>query len=131
MYCDRIFDYARKYGGAVTILWHYENLTPPRDWSGMYAALVKRAKADGAWVTTAGEVAGWFRARREIRITCKNENDRLTISTDSIPDGSLPPLTLRIHNPDNRQITVNTESNPGKGYIDIRLNTKTTTVLFS
>ena len=131
MYCDRIFDYARKYGGAVTILWHYENLTPPRDWSGMYAALVKRAKADGAWVTIAGEVAGWFRARREIRITCKNENDRLTISTDSIPDGSLPPLTLRMHNPDNRQITVNTESNPGKGYIDIRLNTKTTTVLFS
>jgi len=132
IYCDRIFDYACKYGGAVTLLWHYENLTPPRDWSGIYADLVNRAKADKAWVTAAGEVAEWFKARRQVRITCKNEGDRLTISTDgSSPGGSLPPLMMRIHNPDNRQITVNTELYTRKNYIDIKLNMKTITVLFS
>jgi hypothetical protein len=130
--CDRIFDYARKYGGAVTLLWHYENLTPPRSWSGLYADLVKRAKADGAWVTTAGEVVGWFKARREIRITCTTASDMLTISTEgTLPVDLLPQLTLRLHNPDNRQITVNAESYSGKDYIDIKLNKKTITVLFS
>src|SRR5208283_6026562 len=29
--CESIFEYARTYGGAVTLLWHYENLVPPRD----------------------------------------------------------------------------------------------------
>jgi hypothetical protein len=131
-YCNRIFDYARKYGGAVTVLWHYENLTPPRDWSGLYADLVKRAKADGAWVTTAGAVVEWFRTRRLVRVTCKNERDGLTISTDGVlPADSLPQLTLRLHNPDNRQIIVNAESHSGKDYIDIKLNKKTITVLFS
>ena len=53
-YCARIFDFAKKYRRCGDVLWHYENLTPPRDWSGLYADLVKRAQADGAWVTTAG-----------------------------------------------------------------------------
>lgn len=63
-HCARIFDFAKKFGGTVTVLWHYENLTPPRDWSGVYADLVKRVQADGAWVTTAGAVVEWFERRR-------------------------------------------------------------------
>jgi hypothetical protein len=93
---------------------------------------VKRAQADGAWVTTAGDVVEWFKARRLIRITCKNEGNLLTISTlGNFPSGSLPSLMVRISIPDNRQITVNTESYPGKDYIDIKLNKKTITVSFS
>jgi hypothetical protein len=130
--CDRIFDYARVYGGAVTLLWHYENLTPPRDWSGLYADLVKRAQADGAWVTTGGDVVEWFTSRRLVRITCKSEGPLLTISTlGNFPRGSLPSLMVRIYTPDNRQITVNAESYPGKDYIDIKLNKKTIMVSFS
>ncbi|MEI7856140.1 MAG: hypothetical protein WCH85_01395 [Methanomicrobiales archaeon] len=131
-YCNHIFDYARNYGGAITILWHYENLTPPRDWSGMYSYLVKRALADGAWVTTAGNVVEWFRGRRQVRITCTNENEKLSIHTEgNLPDGSLPQLMLRIHIPDNRHITVNTEYHRLKEYIDIKLNKKIITVSFS
>ena len=131
-YCTRIFDFARKFGGVVTILWHYENLTPPRDWSGFYADLVKRAQADGAWVTTAGSVVEWFKERREVRNTCKFDTDRLTITTEGLlPKSFLPQLRVRIHIPGNRQITVNTESFPGKDYIDIKLNKKTITVSFT
>ena len=116
----------------MTILWHYENLTPPRDWSGLYAELVKSAQADDAWVTTAGAVVEWFKDRRRVKISCKNERDRLTISAEGgPPPGSVPPLMVRIHNPNNRQISVNTESDPRREYIDIKLNMKTITVLFS
>ena len=114
-HCARIFDFAKKFGGVVTVLWHYENLTPPRDWSGHYADLVKRAQADGAWVTTAGDVVEWFGIRREIRINSKTDTGMLTITAEGIlPTGILPQLMVRIHLPDNRQITVNTESLPGK-----------------
>jgi hypothetical protein len=131
MHCNHIFDYARKYGGAITMLWHYENLVPPRDWSEFYSDLVKRALADGAWVTTAGNVVAWFEARRQIRIICTTESEKITIYTDdNFPAGSLPPLTLRIHIPDNRQITVNAKYFRLKECIDIKLDKKIVTVSF-
>jgi hypothetical protein len=131
-HCNRILDYAQKYGGAVTLLWHYENVTPPRDWSGLYKDLVNRAKMDCAWVTTAGNVVEWFKGRRQVSITCTNENEKISIYFKCFfPAGSLPPLTLRIHIPDDRQITVNTEYRRLKEYIDIKLNKEIITVSFS
>ncbi|WP_321504142.1 hypothetical protein [uncultured Methanoregula sp.] len=129
--CNRILDFAGRYGGAVTFLWHYENITPPKDWSGLYKDLVNRAKTDGAWVTTAGNVVAWFRMRRQARISCTHGDGMITISTENIPTGgSLPPLTLRIHVPDNRQVTANTGYLRQKEYIDILLTKKTITVSF-
>jgi len=131
-YCDHIFDYTWNYGGAVTILWHYENLTPPRDWLGMYSYLVKRALAERAWITTAGNVVEWFRGRRKIKMTCTNENEKLLIHTEGgFPNESLPPLMLRVHIPDNRHVTVNTEYRRLKEYIDIKLTKQIITVSFS
>ena len=95
--CNDIFDYALKYGGAVTILWHYENLTPPRDWSGMYTELVKRAQADGAWVTTAGNVVEWFEARRKTSITLFQDKNKITIRIQNLNLFQCPPLRVRLH----------------------------------
>jgi len=130
--CNRILDYAGRYGGAVTLLWHYESIAPPREWSGLYRDLVNRAKADGAWVTTAGNAVAWFRDRRQAAITFRQDGGTITIGTGNAgPDGSRPPLTVRVHIPDNRAITVNTEYLRQKEYIDIPLTKKIITVSFS
>ncbi|MDD1687180.1 hypothetical protein [Methanoregula sp.] len=130
-HCDHIFGYARKYGGAVTLLWHYENLVPPRDWSGLYRDLITRAKSDGAWVTTAGNVVEWFRKRRQIHITCVPGKNKLTISVEGNLSSDLsPPLMMRIHIPGNRMISVNADYLPSGEYIDVKLDKMCITVSF-
>ena len=120
MYCDRIFDYAKKLGGAVTILWHYENLTPPRDWSRLYKDLVKRAQADGAWVTTAGAVVEWFKRRRETGIEyCRGKNI-ITIKISNRLSGQNPPMFVRAFIDPVRVANIDTEYRVGEDYIDIR-----------
>ncbi|MCK9630260.1 MAG: hypothetical protein M0R30_01345 [Methanoregula sp.] len=118
-YCDRIFGFARKYGGAVTLLWHYENLTPPRDWSGTYAELVNRAQADGAWVTTAGSVVGWFEVRRKTGIGYEMNNKLITIRICNPDSGHQPPMRVRVHIDPAMVSSVNAEHKPGNGYLDI------------
>ncbi len=117
--CDGIFDYARTFGGAVTILWHYENLVPPRNWSGIYVDLVKRAQADGAWVTTAGAVVKWFRKRRETGIEYDMNKNVLTIRVHTSPAGCNPPLLVRVHINPARVVHINAAYNSGDGYVDI------------
>jgi len=129
---NRILDLAKRYGGAVTLLWHYENLVPPRDWSGLYVELVNRAKKDGAWVTTAGNVVAWFRERRQAVITCRQEGKTITLGAGNLEsDGTLPPLTVRVHIPDNREIAADTGYLRQKEYIEIPLTKETITVSFS
>ncbi len=131
-YCDRVFACARQFGGVVTLLWHYENIAPPRDWSGLYKDLITRAKADGAWITNAANVVAWFRVRRQVSISYTRENDTVTIRTEGdLPGRSLPSLTLRMHIPLNRQIRVNAEYCRQTEYTDILLDKKEITVTLS
>ncbi len=97
MQCNDIFDYALKYGGAITMLWHYENLTPPRDWSGMYTELVKRALADCACVTSAGNVVEWFETRRKTSITLFQDKKIITIRIQNLNLFYEPSLRVRLH----------------------------------
>ena len=126
--CDRILDAAKIYGGAVTILWHYENLIPPRDFSGFFGGLIKRAKADGAWVTTAGEVAGWFRERREREIDADTQGNLLTIRIPSSTTGQTPPVRVRVHIDPARIRHASMAYTSGKGYVDIMGNVPEITV---
>lgn len=130
-YCARIFNFARKYGGEVTLLWHYENITPPRDWSGFYRMLIERAKADAAWLTTADNIVAWFRARRQVCLTCIWEKEKLTISAKgNHSSGELPQFRVRIYHPAGQQVTADAEYLPGEGYTDIRLDRASITVSF-
>jgi hypothetical protein len=118
-YCTRIFDFAKKCGGAVTILWHYENLAPPRDWSGHYVDLVKRAQADGAWVTNAGGVVEWFNRRRNTGIEYVRDENTITIRIRNPDYGQRPLMRLRVHIDPAHISSVDTEWSAGDGYIDI------------
>jgi hypothetical protein len=119
MYCNRIFDYAKKFGGVVTVLWHYENLTPPHNWTEIYTYLVKHAQADGAWVTTAGAVVEWFKVRRAMGIEYDRNENIIMIKIRHLNPGQSPPTCVRIHI-DPAQIShINNEHRDGDGYIDI------------
>ncbi|ABS56254.1 hypothetical protein Mboo_1737 [Methanoregula boonei 6A8] len=128
-WCDRIFAYARTYGGAVTVLWHYENLMPPKGWSGFYADMVRQAKVDGAWVTTAGEVAKWFRKRREIYFTALQFQNEIIITADGIlPEQDTHALQARVHIPPDQIVSIDAEYSPACGYIDIKMDKRCITV---
>lgn len=120
MQCKEIVDYAQKYGGAITILWHYENLTPPRDWSGMYTELVKRARTDGAWVTTAGNVVAWFEARRNTTLTLFQDTKKITIRIQNLNRLKEPSLRVRFHVDPSLISHVDCDYVRGDTYIDIR-----------
>jgi len=126
--CDRILDAAKTYGGAVTILWHYENLVPPRDFSGFFAVLIGRAKAEGAWVTTAGDVAGWFRERRETGLDVEMQGSLLTIRIPSTADSQTLPVRVRVHIDPARIRHASMAYTSGKGYVDIMGNVPEITV---
>ena len=126
---DRIFGLARRYGGVVTVLWHYENLTLPRDWSAFYTDLVSRARIDGAWVTTAGNIVEWFRHRRNLKLRCRTEAGKISIVTEGIPPESFrPPFMVRVHVPAGRTVTADAPFIRREGYIDVRLEKSTVTV---
>jgi len=117
--CNRILDAAKTYGGAVTILWHYENLVPPRDWSGFYADLVKCAQADGAWVTTAENVAEWFKARREMCIEYVRNKNLITITIRNLNPVQKRPVFVRVHFDPALVSYIDTEYRAGEDYIDL------------
>lgn len=127
-FCDRIIGYAQEYGGAVTLLWHYENIVPPRDWSGLYTDLVKQALADGAWVTTAGQVVAWFRMRRAAGIGLEVHGKTITIRITGLQKGSLPVLRVRLHIDPARIAGIDAEYKTGGGYVDIRCSQTEITV---
>jgi hypothetical protein len=63
----------------------------------MYSYLVKRALADGAWVTTAGNVVEWFEARRKTSITLFHDTKKITIRVQNLNLFQEPSLRVRLH----------------------------------
>lgn len=65
--CQRIFDAAERFGGAVTLLWHERSLGPERQWGSFYKKLMAELSRRNAWATSCQEIAAWFLARRKIK----------------------------------------------------------------
>lgn len=65
--CLYLLDQVRARGGVLNLLFHHTVFNPHEfpGWVELYRRLIQRAKSMGAWVTTAGEVASWWRRRRE------------------------------------------------------------------
>jgi len=78
-YCEYILSNAKRFGGVVTVLWHYENVTAPRNWQNTYWHIISKAKSDGAWITTAGNIVDWFQLRRDTNFTYAIDDKKITI----------------------------------------------------
>jgi len=129
--CNRILDSAKKYGGVITILWHYENITAPRDWSVEYGELVNRAKSDGAWVTTAGRVVAWFGMRRAAGFEVTTTAKIITIKIHRPGNSPATPLRIRVHVKPAAISRISGEYCSGPDFVDIRCDRPEITVVLS
>lgn len=123
-----ILDWAKRFGGAVSLLWHNQSFTAPRFWGEVYESLVTQGRQDGAWIAIPRDVLGWFTLRRKCeatltivgthwQITCAHPALRQIPTAPQIP--SLPPVRVRLYLDPNRVRTVSVPYEVGKDYIDL------------
>ena len=118
--CAEIFDYAKKYGGVVTLLWHQVSLASPHDWGEFYRYLVEKGLKEGAWVTRAVDVVDWFKMRRNVRIGYVKDENKLEIRLRGLDmREGIPKIRLRIHVEPERIKKINEEYAAGDGYVDV------------
>ena len=66
--CAGVIASVAEHGGVATISWHERSLSPERLWHRVYAGVRGLLGARHADMRTAGEVVGWFRARRSVSL---------------------------------------------------------------
>jgi len=65
--CMKMIEEVEEKGGVLTVLWHHSvfNELEFPGWADMYEKLIRVCKEKGAWITTAGEIAKWWRMQEE------------------------------------------------------------------
>jgi len=126
-----ILDWAKRFGGAVSLLWHNQSFTAPRFWGEVYERLIAQGKMDGAWIAVPRDVLRWFTLRRacEVGLSIEGTHWQITCAGPSIPANPLdvsdpsvtpiPPVRLRLHLDPTRVRAASVPYEVGKGYIDL------------
>jgi len=128
--CERLLAVHRELGGVLTLSWHDRSLAPERLWGDFYRDLLKKVKADGAWIGPAGQAVQWFRKRRSMvfnRVERVGEGIEVQASSvDNLSSGEgLPGVLLRVHLPlESASLAVSRESQP---WNDVPLDTQAVT----
>lgn len=138
-----ILDWAKRFGGAVSLLWHNQSFTAPRFWGEVYERLIAQGRADGAWIAVPRDILSWFTLRRQYevalmiqgtrwQITCTLPNDNqgaalattpLTSTTSSqalsaVQVPTVPPVRIRLHLDPHRIRSASVAYEVGVDYID-------------
>lgn len=109
--CAGLLGAAARSGGVLTVSWHERSLAPERQWGDFYRRLLAEIDACGAWFATAGQAAGWFRARRALTFEeCRFTPGGMHLRLSGVDPGLDPPLRLRVHLPH------------GAGHVDLPCN---------
>ena len=77
----KLIEPIEEYGGVLTLLWHhtvFNNKEYP-GWTEFYKRIIQYCKERNAWVTSAYEVAKWWRIREESKIKVNLHNNTLRI----------------------------------------------------
>ena len=79
--CMNIVNEVEKYGGVLTLLWHHTvfNNEEYPGWAEIYEKIIRLCKEKNAWITSAGEIARWWKKREESRLECKYDDKTLKI----------------------------------------------------
>jgi hypothetical protein len=128
-----ILDYALRFGGAVSLLWHNQSFTAPRFWGEVYERLIAQGRKDGAWIAVPRDVLRWFTLRRKCEVRLSTEGTHWQISCDLPDQGQIssvplntqvmsireiPPVRIRLHLEPKRVKSVSVPYEVGEGYID-------------
>jgi hypothetical protein len=101
-HCESLMENSRRYGGALTLLWHDRSLAPERLWGDFYRDLLAKLKGDRAWIGPAGRAVQWFQRRRNVDIEWVKTGDGAVEVRVNGPDTGeaeegLPGMLLRVH----------------------------------
>ncbi len=114
-----ILDWAKRLGGAVSLLWHNQSFTAPRFWGTVYERLIVQGREDGAWIAIPREVLHWFTLRRQCEVTLSIEGTRWQIAVTSLPkDQPIPLVRIRVHLDPQRVRGASVPYEVGDGYLD-------------
>jgi hypothetical protein len=99
--CWNLVENARKFGGVLTLLWHDRSFGPERFWGDFYIRLLERIKMEKVWFASAGQAVDWFRQRRAV-VFSRDDSPSATTRARlcSRTNAGLPPMTIRVHQPD-------------------------------
>lgn len=117
-YCKKLLDDAKQFGGVITVLWHYENIMPPRNWKNTYLYIVNTAKSDGAWITNAANIVDWFKTRRDTQIQYTVDKNKISINIHQSDDNKTQ--TIRVHIDPRKIKFINSEASYAYNYVDIK-----------
>ncbi len=83
--CMRLLHAVKRRGGVLNLLFHHTVFNPREfpGWAELYQRLIQKARSMGAWITTAGEVAEWWRRRREWGFEVSFSNSEIMIDLKS------------------------------------------------
>jgi len=61
--CMKMIEEVERKGGVLTVLWHHSvfNELEFPGWAEIYEKLIRVCKEKGAWISTAGEIAKWWK----------------------------------------------------------------------
>jgi len=61
----KVYEEVKKHGGVLTLLFHHTVFNEKEfpGWVDIYKGVIKKAKEDGAWITTAGDICEWWKNR--------------------------------------------------------------------
>ena len=113
-----ILDWAKRLGGAVSLLWHNQSFTAPRFWGEVYERLIAQGREDGAWIAVPREVLRWFTLRRQCEVSLSIEGTLWQITSNTPLASQLPPLRLRLHLDPKRVRGSSIPYEVGDGYLD-------------
>jgi hypothetical protein len=121
-----ILAWAKRFGGAVSLLWHNQSFTAPRFWGEVYERLIEQGKLDGAWIAIPRDVLRWFTLRRECQVSLAKEGSEWRILCHQ-PDGRtafgkssahIPQVRIRLHIDPSRVKSCSVSYEEGEGYVD-------------
>jgi len=91
-----ILDFAKRFGGAVSLLWHNQSFTAPRFWGEVYERLIVQGREDGAWIALPRDVLRWFTGRRRCRVELAVKGTHWQISCDLADQERIPLAPSRL-----------------------------------
>ena len=143
-----ILEFAKRFGGVVSLLWHNQSFTAPRFWGEVYERLIAQGRTDGAWIAVPRDVLRWFTLRRkcEVALTIEGTHwqiscalpaqdlislDPISLHQSNLSDSfvrRIPPVRIRLHLEPNRVRSSSVPYEVGKGYIDFPVQARVVTL---